>query len=351
MNLKLLYELDKELVKEKNITLFFPIGNYYASERYGALMYFWSNLFPSIPKVVEWNDTINEEVDKAYHEHNIDTSKLKQIDGDKTLTKFERENNYIKVGDVIFGDECIVYQNILIYNKKETIDKLLNSIVFTKQEGYIGYAIKTTYGISTSKLNSNLRLPFIPENYNDDIPNEQIKNIINYEDNGIIILYGLPGTGKTHYIQSLFYSLADRNFIMLSSELLLQMSYTDCLSFFEEFHDSIFIIEDCEDIIVASKQRSSALTSILNLSDGIIGRNSHPKFILTFNTNINNIDPALLRKGRLKYKYEFKNLTADKAVALGNKLGIDIPHKEMSLCDIYNYDMHIGTQVRKKIGF
>ena len=78
------------------------------------------------------------------------------------------------------------------------------------------------------------------------------------------------------------------------------------------------------------------------------------KFICTFNADIASIDKAILRKGRLKVKYEFDKLTADKTEALGKKLGKDIKKGEsLTLADIYNYDVtpDAGGKKKKTIGF
>ena len=54
----------------------------------------------------------------------------------------------------------------------------------------------------------------------------------------------------------------------------------------------------------------------------------------------------------MRLKYEFKKLSADKAVALGKKLGVDFPHEDMALCDVYNYLQDVGNKTEKqKIGF
>jgi hypothetical protein len=45
------------------------------------------------------------------------------------------------------------------------------------------------------------------------------------------------------------------------------------------------------------------------------------QIICTFNTDLTNVDEALLRKGRLIAKYEFKALAEQKSQALSNDLG------------------------------
>ena len=98
--------------------------------------------------------------------------------------------------------------------------------------------------------------------------------------------------------------------------------------------------------------QNSLLNTVLNIADGIIGDSLRIKFICTFNTDLTNVDKALLRKGRLKIKYEFKKLTKDKVANLFNKFGIKDTPKEMALCDIYNYDeVNGGENKRVKIGF
>ena len=71
------------------------------------------------------------------------------------------------------------------------------------------------------------------------------------------------------------------------------------------------------------------------------------------NTDINNIDEALLRPGRCFVNYEFKPLEAEKASKLLESLGhkVDKP-REMTLAEIYNYKEEDKLiQKPKKIGF
>ena len=76
------------------------------------------------------------------------------------------------------------------------------------------------------------------------------------------------------------------------------------------------------------------------------------KFICTFNTNIQNIDPAVLRKGRLIGKYEFKKLSVEQTNQLCDSLNISRLNKESTLAEIYNsQENDFSKKQIRKIGF
>ncbi len=93
------------------------------------------------------------------------------------------------------------------------------------------------------------------------------------------------------------------------------------------------------------RENGASLETILNLSDGILGNTLKTKFICTFNTNLRNIDKALLRKGRLRMRYEFKKLSIEKTKRL-----VEGATKEMTLAEIYNQEDN-GIKDKEKIGF
>lgn len=188
-------------------------------------------------------------------------------------------------------------------------------------------------------------------NYNDDLPDDRIEKWINSNDSGLMVLHGKPGTGKTSYIRNLIYR-TDNRFMFFDKSLFRHMSDSSLIDMLLRHRNSVIVLEDCEDLLTDRTGLGSCMTTILNLTDGILGDSLKFKFICTFNANIVDIDPAILRKGRMRLKYEFKDLKADKVVALGQKLGFDVPHKEMPLCEVYNYITDNGKPVEKgKMGF
>ncbi len=116
------------------------------------------------------------------------------------------------------------------------------------------------------------------------------------------------------------------------------------------------VIEDCEKLLRTREEGENwNVATILNISDGILGDYLNLKMILTINIT-EKIDDALLRKGRLLYSYDFKNLTVPKVNTLAKKLGIDKEFtEELPLTDLLNYGKENNAQnfvkKKKKIGF
>ena len=196
----------------------------------------------------------------------------------------------------------------------------------------------------------------IDTNYNDDIPyKEMIDFIRDDESYGIAIMRGAPGTGKSSLIRHFIAVCPDREFIYLDQSCFDALGEGSFIEELSEHEGAVIILEDCE---VLLKKRTDGvdnkLAAILNLSDGILGDGFRLHFICTFNTNLSNIDDALLRKGRLKINYEFKALTPEKTANLAEILEKDIPEgSSFTLGDIYNFDevVEYGHKHDRAIGF
>jgi len=97
-------------------------------------------------------------------------------------------------------------------------------------------------------------------------------------------------------------------------------------------------MEDAENIIMDREHNEhSKVSTLLNISDGLLSDCLNIQIICSFNTDISRNDHALLRKGRLIAKYEFKELATDKAQKLSQSLGYTTEiQSPMTLTDIYN---------------
>ncbi|CAF1015952.1 unnamed protein product [Rotaria sp. Silwood1] len=168
-----------------------------------------------------------------------------------------------------------------------------------------------------------------------------LKNLNKKESKGIVLLHGVPGSGKTHYIRYLIQEIQDKTLIYISPEMAKEISSPEFLPFLMRHEDAILIIEDAENIIQdrnESSTPSQAVANLLNLSDGLLGDAMHQQIIATFNCDLTTVDPALLRKGRLIANYEFNKLDLESVKILSDKLGFgtDGITEPMTLAEIFN---------------
>lgn len=196
----------------------------------------------------------------------------------------------------------------------------------------------------------------IKKHYNDDfLPiYEDIIKFLNDRSNGLIVLHGNRGTGKSNLIRHLINTVPGK-YIIVTNAMAEGLASPDFISFMFDNKDSVFILEDCEQVLMKRTDgfsNTGAIANILNMSDGLMSDAFNIKFICTFNSDINMIDEALLRKGRCFANYEFKPLSIDKSKILLEEQGIhDDVMAPMTLAEIYNYlDKDYSKQI-KQFGF
>lgn len=185
---------------------------------------------------------------------------------------------------------------------------------------------------------------FVLENlYNDDFKKEDekiCKFLEEDEKSGLVILHGEKGTGKSTYIKHLVSKYRDKKFVYIPAHLVPLFGDPSFGSFLTSLNNDIIVLEDCENIIKNRKlnEGASSVSLLLNMTDGILSDDLSMKFICTFNDDMKTIDPALLRKGRLVSKYEFRPLCIEKAEKILKERGVEAKlTKPLSLADIFHY--------------
>ena len=195
---------------------------------------------------------------------------------------------------------------------------------------------------------------------------QKIKERLEEKPNGLFMFHGLPGTGKTTYIKYLA-GQVKRDFIYIPTTMIEYFtSDPNCLHTLIQKPNSVIILEDAEKAILkrlGDGMDSSAVSSLLNLSDGILSDILKTSVIVTYNCPKQDVDDALKRKGRLQMDYEFTALSEEDAKKLGKKLKyskkiIDEKiNKPMTLSEIYNLEKETEfygdtkKEKSKQIGF
>ena len=179
---------------------------------------------------------------------------------------------------------------------------------------------------------------------------KKVKERLAEKPNGLFMFHGLPGTGKTTYIKYLAKE-SNRDFIYIPTTMIESFtSDPNCLHTLLQKPNSVIILEDAEKAIMKRQNDgmdSSAVSSLLNLSDGILSDILKTSVILTYNCPKHDIDDALKRKGRLQVEYEFGALSIEDGKKLAKKIKIPkniieekITHP-LTLSEIYNLEREV----------
>lgn len=196
------------------------------------------------------------------------------------------------------------------------------------------------------------------------------------EKKGVVLLHGDPGTGKTYYIRALLKKLSEVNkrVIYIPPSMVDGMANPTMIGFLtndiiNEERDTILLIEDAEPLLQSrttanGNVRTTGITNLLNSTDGILNDILGLVVICTFNTDLKNIDEALLRPGRLLARKEFNKIKSDKVKEVAKVLKIpkDLikEDKDYTIAELTNlkaesktliHDYDKGDNEYRKIGF
>lgn len=184
----------------------------------------------------------------------------------------------------------------------------------------------------------------------------------------LIIWHGPPGTGKTYALRALMMHWADRfEFLVVTDpeRLAAQPEYyfelasepadrpprprmlpiIDGESEEEDDGESdgprrrFFILEDAADLILQESRAAhfDKIGKLLNMTDGLFGQGREDLFLLTFNEDVDRIDPAFLRPGRLITRVEFTRFSRPQAADWLQRHGAraeNLP-EESTLAELY----------------
>ena len=268
--------------------------------------------FNYIPNLIVEEDIdcrkANKWFSETYH------SAIKEFYYDKIYLRESKKAEFDDLFYFIYDDLIVNFDTntsrVRFLFKKTNIDKVetvINQIRVvknrkTKKKPEISLLIHTNRGIDTKDLMVTKPKLKIEDNYNDDfleIHHTILKRLQKKNDKGLVLLHGLPGTGKTSYIRYLINSVK-KKVIFLPPNMAGAITSPDLISILIDNPNSVLVIEDAENIVVdREKDGHSPVAAILNVSDGLLSDCLNIQVICSFNTDISKIDSALMRKGRL----------------------------------------------------
>lgn len=196
--------------------------------------------------------------------------------------------------------------------------------------GSVGFIVPTNGGLTKKKV-GNLGYDFEPDNYDPDVL-DKIKNKVFAEigkknpRGRLFLLSGVPGVGKTVLIRSIIKYEPNCNYLLIAASYVKSLESPEGLSFLLDQatggFPTVLIIEDADEAIsVREKGNLSHLSAVLNMTDGILGTAIDLRIILTSNLELDAIDTAITRKGRLGAHIEIPPLKAEQANRVYKRLG------------------------------
>lgn len=244
---------------------------------------------------------------------------------------------------------------------KNVIDELnISTFIREKKRSNINLVKSDMGSLDTEEYDIPIPSIDIELNYGHDfvkIHELIIKRLNKDKDKGIILLHGDSGTGKTSYLKYLTKFIENKDVLFIPPSMAEMLSEPSIIPFLMEKRNSILIIEDAERVIgdrQGGGSSSAGVSNILNLTDGILGECLNIQVIATFNTQRENIDKALLRKGRLIAEHKFDKLSVENTNKLLKHLNKDfISDEPLALAEIYNIDVDDAriTKETPRIGF
>ena len=295
---------------------------------------------------------------------------MKNANDAKQFFYFNREKNlYVELTSYVnFTSISLIGPNSYIHTFCDDFLKFIK-VNEVEDKGLINAITTTTQGrLCITTLGSN-GSPFHPDNYSPHVV-EGYKYIVeelnkNEPDGRIAIFDGPPGTGKTFLIRSLLLDLKNTACVVLPANVVAQASTPELLTLLVGHKDEnptesmTLIVEDADQVITKrAGDNISAVSTLLNLGDGIMGAVLNIRIVCTTNASSSDLDEAIMRPGRLLKHVNIPSLEFDQAnkvyerLTNGKKLVID--KRSLSLAEVYKLakdSKFMLKSEKRKVGF
>ena len=144
----------------------------------------------------------------------------------------------------------------------------------------------------------------------------------------LTIFDGPPGTGKTYLVRAILDSCPDAMFVFVLPNMVDALASPSLIPLLIRRKNSgsnsgpiVFILEDGDNVLTPrGKDNLSLISTLLNMTSGILGSMLDIRVLATTNSPKTDIDPALMRTGRLSQHMTVGALSAEHAKTVFERL-------------------------------
>lgn len=217
------------------------------------------------------------------------------------------------------------YELTLLTTNKKTVDAFekFTETLEPRKDNTVNVLTRSMNGIEITPLEST-DAPIIKDNYTPEIADKynflveelQVKN----PAGRLVIINGPPGSGKTYLIRGLIQEVNKATILVLPANLVSSMDGPELITTFighkRRYNNlpMILVIEDADSCLVPRMgDNISAISSMLNCADGILGSILDVRIIATTNQQKIQFDKALVRNGRMLKHLNIEELPCEQA--------------------------------------
>lgn len=197
-------------------------------------------------------------------------------------------------------------------------------------------------------------IPLVRENYSEEVLQKYdfiVKDLPSANPRGrLVILDGEPGTGKSFMIKSLINDISNVVFLIVPSALVSRISDPSFMPAIINLHEEeqvpiIMLLEDADaSLLPRGSDNMFSISDLLNFADGIVGNIIDFRIVATTNAKKIEIEPALLRKGRLSKHIHVGKLEKEQAISIFERITnkkpsddlINLFDKKITLAEVYD---------------